>query len=203
MVWSSDELVESKQLHPCWNYLLVWACGHLQRQLTADRWTYHCCCQPCLPSNTDFCRFTHYTFTWLPFTWWQHILAKWSSCLLFQLGWEQLHQQWAQRRWRRWLGEPQFRGVQRQLLPQLPPEHTPGIQTQLFCHGEMKHCAQQSVTTFGLPLACFVFCKSSAKDRNHGLYLKHLESFTLWFTLYCVLNANPLFWQGHKKTPQT
>ena len=34
MVWSSDVSVESEQLRPCWNYLLVWACGHLQRQLT-------------------------------------------------------------------------------------------------------------------------------------------------------------------------
>lgn len=34
MVWSSDASVESEQLRPCWNYLLVWACGHLQRQLT-------------------------------------------------------------------------------------------------------------------------------------------------------------------------
>ena len=82
MVWSSDVSVESEQLRPCWNYLLVWACGLLQRQLTADRWTYHCHCQPPLPLNTDFCCFTFSSFTCLPFTWGEHIFAEWSLCLV-------------------------------------------------------------------------------------------------------------------------
>lgn len=54
----------------------------------------------------------------------------------FQLGWEQLHQQRAQR-WRWWrFREHQFRGVQSQLLAELASKHTTWVQTQLLCPGE-------------------------------------------------------------------
>ncbi len=82
MVWSSDALVEPEQLQPCLNYLLVWACGHLQRRLTADRWMYHCCCQNFLPLSIDFYYLIVGTLTWLLFTWYQLTFAKWSSHLV-------------------------------------------------------------------------------------------------------------------------
>ena len=51
----------------------------------------------------------------------------------------------------------------------------------------------------------FFFFWSRAKDCNQGLYL--LEAFSIprsLCDLLCfVLNASPLFWQGHRKEPQT
>lgn len=101
-----------------------------------------CSQTPRLPAAFHFPLFffTAYSFVCAQ----QFIFLSSTLLSLFQLGWEQLHQQWSQWRWRRWLWKPQLRRVQRQLLAQLPPEHTAGFQTQLFCYGELKKTVPKS-----------------------------------------------------------
>lgn len=174
MVWSSDVLVESKQLQPCWNYLLVWACRHLQRQLTAHRWAYHCCCQHCVPFN----RFLQLcTFTWQQqvLCWWVILSCfSWDESSSISSGLSDGDGDGSEN-----LSSEEFNASSSlNSLPSTPLGSRRNSSVMVSWNtilNSLWHC-------FALVYLVFFFYKSGA-----SLHLKHSQCFPLWFILYCLL----------------